>query len=106
MMYIIRTKRRLFTICRETNGRKLGEFSLDFETITILNSEEPRTSVARNLTQTTLNIKNVLLSMREVFPNRDLLIPIQHWKHQNNVKNLFKFHNKHQSDVNNVTLQI
>ena len=44
--------------------------------------------------------------MREVFPNRDLLIPIQHWKHQNNVKNLFKFHNKHQSDVNNVTLQI
>ena len=41
MMYIIRTKRRLFTICRETNGRKLGEFRLDFEAITILNSEEP-----------------------------------------------------------------
>ena len=41
MMYIIRTKRRLFTICRETNGRKLGEFSLDSETITVLNSEEP-----------------------------------------------------------------
>ena len=36
MMYIIRTKRS-----RETNGRKLGEFSLDFEAITILNSEEP-----------------------------------------------------------------